>query len=140
MGLDSEAELTLAKPPSKLGFMLQLICWVILAAIHALPALALFHPSSLTTLYGIQPDNPLFLLMQHRAALFLAVFAACLWAAFVPEGRRLAVVVVSISMIGFLVLYWQAGAPAPLKRIAWVDMAGLPVLALAAFYAFRTAA
>ena len=132
--------MTLTKPPSKLGFMLQPICWFILAAIHALPALAFFRPSSLTTLYGIEPDNPLFLLMQHRAALFLAVFAACLWAAFVPEGRRLATVVVGISIISFLVLYWQAGAPAPLKRIAVVDLAELPVLALAGFYAFRTAA
>ncbi|WP_432200080.1 hypothetical protein ACRAQ7_10460 [Erythrobacter sp. W53] len=117
--------------------MLQPILWLVLAAIHAIPALAFFRPGTITTLYGVAADNPLFLLMQHRAALFLAVFAACLWAAFVPEGRRLAVIVVGISMLSFLVLYWQAGSPAPLKRIALVDLAGLPVLAGVAWFAFR---
>ena len=117
--------------------MLQPILWLILAAIHAMPALALFRPATLTLLYGVTADSPLFLLMQHRAALFLAVFAACVWAAFVPEGRRLAVIVVGISMLSFLVLYWQAGSPEPLKRIALADLAGLPVLAGVAWLAFR---
>jgi len=117
--------------------MLQLILWLILAAIHFLPALAFFRPVALTQLYGIAPDSPLFLLMQHRAALFLAVFAACLWAAFLPGGRRLAVVVVAISMLSFVVLYVTNGAPFALKRIAIVDIAGLPVLALAGYLAFR---
>ena len=117
--------------------MAQPILWLILAAIHAVPALALLRPAMLTSLYRLQPDNPLFLLMQHRAGLFFAVFAACLYGAFVPDGRRLAVLVVGISMVSFLVLYWQAGSPAPLKRIALVDLAGLPVLAAAAWSAFR---
>jgi len=117
--------------------MMQLILWLILAAIHATPALALFRPATLTALYGLQPDNPLFLLIQHRAGLFVAVFVACLWAAFIPEGRRLAVLVVGISMVSFLVLYWQAGSPLPLRRIALVDLAGLPVLAGVAWLAFR---
>lgn len=120
-----------------MGFMLQPILWSILAIIHALPALAFFRPASLTSLYGIAPDNPIFLLMQHRAALFLAVFAACIWAAIVPEGRRLAVMVVAISMMSFLALYWMAGSPAPLRRIALVDLAGSPVLAAVAWLAFR---
>lgn len=117
--------------------MLQPILWLVLAAIHAMPALALFRPATLTTLYGVTADSPLFLLMQHRAALFLAVFAACVWAVFVPEGRKLAVLVVGISMISFLVLYASAGAPEPFKRIALVDLAGLPVLAGVAWLAFR---
>ena len=117
--------------------MLQPILWLLLAGIHAMPALALFRPATLTALYGIAPENPLFLLMQHRAALFLAVFAACVFAAFVPEGRRLAVVIVAISMVSFLALYWMAGSPPPLKRIAMVDLAGLPVLAGVAWMAFR---
>lgn len=100
--------------------------------------MALFRPTALTTLYGVAADSPLFLLMQHRAALFLAVFLACVWAAFVPEGRRLAVVVVGVSMVSFLVLYWMAGSPTSLKRIALVDLAGVPVLAAAAWIAFRS--
>ena len=114
--------------------------WLLLAAIHALPALAFVRPAGLITLYRIEPTNPLFLLMQHRAALFLAVLAACAFAAFVPEGRRLAVIVVGISMLSFLYLYWTAGSPLPLRRIALVDLAGLPVLATAAWLAYRPAA
>ncbi|MHA7819424.1 MAG: hypothetical protein ACX930_07270 [Erythrobacter sp.] len=117
--------------------MLKPILWLILAGIHAMPALALFRPATLTTLYRIQPENPLFLLMHHRAALFFAVFVACIWAAFVPDGRRLAVLVVGISMLSFLALYFMAGSPAPLRRIAIVDLAGLPVLAGVAWLAFR---
>ena len=67
---------------------MQPILWLILAAIHAMPALAFFRPATLTSLYRLQPDNPLFLLMQHRAGLFVAVFVACAYAAFIPEGRR----------------------------------------------------
>ena len=117
--------------------MMQPILWLILAAIHAMPALAFFQPATFTTLYRIQPDNPLFLLMHHRAGLFVAVFVACVFAAFVPEGRRLAVLVVGISMVSFLLLYWQAGSPPPLRKIAQVDIIGLPVLAAAAWFAFR---
>ncbi|WFL76534.1 hypothetical protein P7228_11065 [Altererythrobacter arenosus] len=117
--------------------MLQPILWLILAAIHALPALAFFRPAGLSQLYGIAADNPLFLLMHHRAALLLAVFAACVYAAFVPEGRRLAVIVVGISMVSFLALYWMAGSPAALRRIALVDLAGLPVLLAVAWMAYR---
>ena len=117
--------------------MVQLMLWLVLAAIHALPALAFFRPAGLTSLYGIAPDNPLFLLLQHRAALFLAVLAACVFAAFVPEGRRLAVLVVGISMLSFLLLYFANGSPPPLRRIALVDLAGLPVLAAVAWSAFR---
>ena len=117
--------------------MMQPTLWLILAAIHAMPALAFFRPATLTSLYRLQPDNPLFLLMQHRAGLFVAVFVACIWAAFIPEGRRLAVLVVAISMLSFLALWWQAGSPPALKRIALVDLAGLPALAGVAWLAFR---
>lgn len=118
--------------------MLQNILWLVLAAIHALPALALFRPATLTTLYGLQADNPLFLLMQHRAGLFFAVFVACIWAAFDPDSRRLATIVVGISMLSFLVLWFAGGTPDALRRIALVDLAGLPVLALVAWSAFRS--
>jgi hypothetical protein len=103
--------------------MVQPILWLVLAAIHFLPALAFFRPAGLT--------------MQHRAGLFVAVVAACVFAALVPEGRRLAAIVVGISMVSFLYLYLANGSPPPLRRIAAVDLAGLPVLAGAAFLAYR---
>lgn len=117
--------------------MIERVCWLVLAGIHALPALAFFRPSGLTALYGIQADNPLFVLMHHRAALFLAVFVACIWAVFIPDGRRLAVVVVAISMLTFLVLWWSNGSPAELRRIAIADLVGIPFLVAAGWFAFR---
>ena len=116
--------------------MMQLISWIALALVHLMPALAFFRPATLTALYGIRADNPLFLLMHHRAALFLAVFVACLWAAWRPEARQLAGIVTAISMLGFLWLYWRAGAP-PAPTIALVDLIGLPFLAFALWGAFR---
>ncbi len=116
--------------------MLQPIAWIVLAAIHAVPALALFRPASLRALYGVGPESPLFLLMRHRAALFLAIFVACAMAAFQPDARRLAAVMATISMASFLLLYAQVGAPRALRRIALVDLLGLPVLAYAVLAAF----
>ena len=118
--------------------MLQPIAWILLAFVHAMPALAFFRPATLTALYGVQPDDRLFLLMHHRAGLFLAVFSVCLWAAWRPEARQAAGIVTAISMLTFLWLYWRSGAPAPLRTIALVDLAGLPVLAFVLWGAFRT--
>jgi hypothetical protein len=116
--------------------MLQPTLWLILAAVHALPALAFFRPASMQKLYRVGPDNPLFLLMHHRAALFLAVFAACVIAAFHPPSRQLASVVTGISMASCLVLWWRGGFPASLKTIATVDLFGLPVWMIATASAF----
>ncbi len=116
--------------------MLDRILWLILAGIHAMPALAFFRPATMTAMYRMQADNPLFLLMRHRAALFVVIFIIALWAAADPGARRLASVALTISMVSFLWLYWQAGSPPALKTIALVDLAGLPVLALAMWRAF----
>lgn len=116
--------------------MIQTLFWLLLAAVHFLPALAFFRPAGLTKLYLIGPDNPLHMLMHHRAALFLAVFTACVIAAFDPGSRRLATVVTAICMVSFLILWWRAGYPAAFRRIVQVDIAGLPILAFAALSAF----
>lgn len=111
-------------------------CWLVLAVVHAAPALAFFRPALLGSLYGLQQDNPLFLLMHHRAALFLAVFVACLWCAFDPVPRKLGVAVVAISISSFLLLYWSNGSPRTLAKIARADLIGLPALAFAGWEAF----
>ncbi len=116
--------------------MLQLISWLALAAIHFMPALAFFRPSTMTAMYRLEASNPLFLLMHHRAALFLAVFLLCLWSAFDATPRKAAVLVTAISMLSFIALYFSNGSPKPLKTIATVDLIGLPFLALVAWKAF----
>ena len=118
--------------------MLTRLSWLVLAIIHALPALAFFSPSLLTRLYNVAPGEPAFLLLQHRAALFLGVLIACIWAAAEPGVWRLAVIVTATSMVSFLLLYFQAGMPAPLRTIAIAiaDVAGLIPLAYVAYNAF----
>lgn len=115
--------------------MIATIAWLVLAAIHAMPALAFFRPATLTTLYRLESDNPLFLLMHHRAAFFVAVFVLCVWAAFDPAPRPAALLVTGISMTSFLLLYFSKGSPKPLKAIARVDLIGLPFLIFVAWEA-----
>ncbi len=117
--------------------MIAVICWAVLGLIHLLPAVALVRPSMITTLYGIASGSAELLLLQHRAALFLCVLVICVWAALRPEVRQLASVVVATSMLSFLWLYAAAGQPPVLRQIAIVDLLGLPLLATAAWLAFR---
>ena len=117
--------------------MLQPITWVLLALIHTTPALALVRPSLLTSLYRLTPDNPLFVLMHHRAALFAGILLICLWCAVDAAPRRLGACVVALSMISFLILYWHAGYPRALRQIAMVDLVGLIPLAYVLWASFE---
>lgn len=113
-------------------------CWIVLALIHALPALALFRPALLTQLYGVEAGSTVHLLLHHRAALFLVIVVVCLFAIFRPETRQLATVALAVTMLAFLALYAGAGSPPALRTIAIADLAGLPFVAYAGWQAFRT--
>lgn len=116
--------------------MIERICYAALALLHLQPALILFRPGKLSTLYRLDTRGPLLALLHHRAALFVIVVIASLWAIADPTSRRLAVTVIASSMMSFLFVYWHAGSPPELKRIAVADMLGLPFLAFAAWQAF----
>lgn len=118
--------------------MIARICWAVLALVHLMPAVATFRPSLIARLYGVAPGTQTFLLLHHRAALFLVVLTICVWAAFRPEVRPLGLVALTISMASFLALYLAGGAPASLRTIAVVDLIGLPFLALAAWQVVRS--
>lgn len=116
--------------------MIERLCYAALALIHLQPAVMLFRPQAIGKLYRIDAGGPLHALLHHRAALFGIVILVCLWAIVDPAVRRLAVAVIATSMLSFLAVYWQSGSPGALKSIALVDMAGLPLLAFAAWRAF----
>lgn len=116
--------------------MIERICYAALALLHLQPALVLFRPGALSTLYRLDAKGPLLALLHHRAALFVIVVIAGLWAITDPGSRRLAVTVIATSMLSFLFVYWHAGSPPELKRIALADMLGLPFLAIAVWQAF----
>jgi hypothetical protein len=117
--------------------IINIACWIALIAIHTMPALAFFQPVLVTKMYRLEAGTPLFLLMQHRAALFFIVCIICAWAIFRPETRQLASVAVAISMLSFLLLYWMQGSPSALRAIAIGDIIGLPFLAFVLWQAFR---
>ncbi|HEY5720903.1 MAG TPA: hypothetical protein VIT45_01140 [Allosphingosinicella sp.] len=117
---------------------LVVVCWLILAAVHASPAAVLFRPALTEALYGVPPTGPAGLLVVHRGALFLAVFVVAVFAAFSPEARKAATLVVGISLAGFLILYTMAGAPqGPTRTIAVVDAVALLPLAYVTWSAWR---
>ena len=119
--------------------MLVTIGWMVLAGIHAAPAAVLVAPGLGARLYGTLPDGVVALLLQHRAALFLAVLAVALLAAASPGARRAASLVVGISVIGFLGVYLAHGAPdGPLRRVAIVDALALLPLGLVTLAAWRS--
>ncbi len=111
--------------------------WGLLALIHLMPAFASVRPALLTQLYGIQAGDAAYLLLQHRAALFVAVLVLCSWSVVSSGPRPAAAVVTAISMVSFLLLYWQAGSPAAFRTIALADLIGLPALVLVGWAAFR---
>ncbi|NRA29756.1 MAG: phosphopantetheine adenylyltransferase [Parvularculaceae bacterium] len=112
--------------------------WALLALIHLSPAVAFFMPPMLDKLYGVDPAGDLGTLLTHRAALFLAIVVGAIFALFDPAARRLASVVVAISMVSFLVLYARAGLPTgPLRTIAVADLVGLLPLVVVGVAAWR---
>jgi glucan phosphoethanolaminetransferase (alkaline phosphatase superfamily) len=102
------------------------LAWLALVLIHASPSAVAFSPSLLQKLYGTNPTGALGMLLTHRGVLFLAVLAVAALAIFSHQARQAASVVLAISMVGFLVVYWRGGMPTgPLRTIAWVDLVGL---------------
>lgn len=119
---------------------LTVLSFLFLALLHLMPALAALRPQLLTALYGVQPGDPAFALLQHRAALFGAILLLCLWATFDVGVRPAAALAAAISMLSFLWIYAAAGQPTALRTIALADIAGLPALTFALISAFRPGA
>jgi hypothetical protein len=114
------------------------ISWGLLMLLHLPPALPVLMPSMIERLYGVPATGAVGLLLLHRSVLF-ALVALCAGAALVHEpSRRLASVLLAVSMLGFLTLYAKAGFPAgPLRGIALADLAGVPALVFVLWRAWR---
>lgn len=108
------------------------LAWIVLALVHAPPALATFSPQLRQRMYGVSEDATLGVILTHRGILFLAVAVSCIYAVFENDGRRLASIVAGISMLGFLALYALAKLPkGRMRAIALMDALALPALAFA---------
>ena len=110
------------------------VLFVLVGAIHLLPALGVFSVLRLEKGYGVQLGTAdLQLLMRHRAALFAVVAAVLMVAAFHPPLRMAAWWIGMFSMGSYVVLAFMAsGLGQPLVRVAWADVFGMALLVLAA--------
>lgn len=114
------------------------IAWGLLVLLHVMPAAVAFAPGLVEKLYGASPTGDIGLLLVHRGALFFAICVAALFALFDAQSRRLASVVVGISLVSFLLIYLRAGLPAgELRKIAIPDAIGLLPLLWVSVVAWR---
>lgn len=104
---------------------------LVTGGVHLLPLLGVLGAARLEQLYGLRIENPdLLLMMRHRALLFGLLGALLVAAAFRPAWQGLALVAAWVSVLGFVLLAPSGLAPA-LQRVWWIDVALLPLLALA---------
>lgn len=105
-----------------------------IALINALPAVAVFAPARLSSLYGFDAsDAVLSTLLQHRALLFGILAAALIYAIFVPSVRWPVLIGAIISMGGFLVIALVRGEMSgALRSIVLADVIGLVIAVFAA--------
>ncbi len=109
-------------------------CWLVLALIHVMPAFVLFVPDMTMKLYGVSSEGEAGILLVHRGGLFLAICVAASFAIFMLDMRRLASVIVAISVMSFLIVYLRAGLPDnSLRKVAIIDCFALAPLALVAW-------
>lgn len=110
----------------------------IVGIINALPVVGLFKPAQMSILYGLSIDSPeLGLLLQHRALLFGIIGGFVLASLALPQFRFVALLLASISMLGFLALATIIGGYGDaIHRIIVADVIGI-IAALVALFLMR---
>lgn len=121
--------------------MARLVTFALLVAalIHLMPFSGVIGPGQLATLYGVPVEGPdLEILLRHRAVLFGLLGGFMLIAAFRPVLQPAALAMGLASVVAFLLLAWQVGGyNGAIARVAWVDLAVLPVLLAGAVARWR---
>lgn len=103
---------------------------LLVAVIHALPAVGVLGAARLEALYGITVrESNLTVLLRHRALLFGLLAAFLAYAAFHPALHRLALVAGMVSVVSFLVIALQADqVNASLATVVRADLLALVLL------------
>ena len=112
-----------------------IIALLLVGLVNFAPLAGLFFPERMETLYGITISTPdLELLMRHRALLFGLVGGLVLISAFRPRLQPAALVLASISMIGFIVLDGVIGGTnEAIAQVVRIDLWALAPLAVAIY-------
>ena len=103
---------------------------LLVGAVHLLPVIGVLGAARLEQLYGLHFTDGQLLLMRHRALLFGLLGALLVAAAFRPVWQGIALLAAWGSVLGFVLLA-PSDLAGPLNRVWWIDVALLPLLALA---------
>lgn len=110
------------------------VLYVLTAVVNLIPVVGVISAERLSSLYGIPVDGAdLTILLRHRAVLFGIVGALLMGAAFHVPLRPVAIGAGVVSMLSFVVIAYMVGDfNAALRRVVFVDIGALVLLALAA--------
>jgi hypothetical protein len=103
--------------------------------INFIPSSLAFFSNKISTSYGIDVANGnLELLLRHRAVLFGIVGGLMLYSALTRRYYELSVVLGSVSMLSFVILYFSIGdINSELKKVMLFDVAAIVILAIGCF-------
>ncbi len=106
---------------------------ILVGRINFIPVLGIFSQQNIENAYSIKlASDDLAILMKHRALLFGIIGGFVLYSVFVPSYQTAAMVLVGISMIGFVVLVLQVGEyNQSIFKILIADLVGIVFLLLA---------
>ena len=106
----------------------------LVGVVNFAPAMIVFFPDKIAQSYGIQlSDANLDLLMRHRGVLFGLVGGLMIYAAIFKKNEHLAVLLGSLSMLSFIILYFLPGQPhsVGLMKVMRIDLVALTALVIA---------
>ena len=103
------------------------ITFLLAGLIQFIPIAGVLGVDQLNRLYGVSLTDPnLIVAMRHRAVLFGCLGGLILLAAFVPGLRSVAIVLGFISMISFLIIYFQVtGTNELMRKVAIADVVAI---------------
>ncbi len=106
------------------------ILLVVVGVINFFPVIGVISAERLSGAYSIDLiGNDIVILMRHRALLFGLVGGFMLYSVFKPSFQTAAMVMATISMLGFLYFVWAVGDfNATLYKIAMIDLVGISCL------------
>lgn len=109
---------------------LYLVLLFLVGLINFLPILGVISIDKINQAYDLSTtDHNLEILLRHRALLFGLIGGFILYSVFNPQYQSMAMVLASISMLGYLVIFWSVGGSnASLLNVAKIDIVGVVLL------------
>lgn len=112
---------------------ISLILLFIVALINFAPILGVVSVEKINQAYDLNVgDNNLAILLRHRALLFGILGGFLFYSLFNPSHQTAAIVLVAISMFGYLYFIYSIGnANAALMKVAYIDIVAIVLLLIA---------